>query len=196
MNNRFRCFIFLLLISFMIFIKSNYTHVQDFNESELNGEVLEENNYFKITYSGEAKYYYVIYNKEKKIVKEEEQYGTIPVITYIDENTIQILISGGVNTFFCTYYNINDDKFSKQYESPVAIKYGKVAYFVYSEYPYKFVVSDIFDKDLLFKEFDLDVSFAVSPITKAEFVDEYTLYIVYMSGEEYKEKTVILDLNK
>jgi hypothetical protein len=40
-----------------------------------------------------------------------------------------------------------------------------------------------------------DISLAVSPIIKAEFLDENTLNIVYMSGQEFKEKAVVLNLN-
>ena len=121
-------------------------------------------------------------------MKEDDQYGTIPSISHIDTDNLQILLSGGTDTFVCIYYNISNNIFSEQYISPVIVKYGKIAYIDFGKDPFTFIVCDIFNKNIFFKEFELDFSFSVSPIIKAEFLDEYTLSITYLSGEFFEEK--------
>lgn len=98
--------------------------------------------------------------------------------------------------FYCTYYDISNDRFSNQYESPIICEYGKIVYLDYNKYTFTLVVRNIYDTNKFLKQFILeDISFAVSPIIKAEFLDENTLNIVYMSGQEFKEKSVVLNLN-
>lgn len=95
--------------------------------------------------------------------------------------------------FYCTYYDINNDRFSDQYESPIICEYKKIVYLDYNKNPFTLVVRIIYETNKFLKEFILeDISLAVSPIIKAEFLDENTLNIVYMSGQEFKKKAVVL----
>ena len=55
-----------------------------------------------------------------------------------------------------------------------------------------FVIKDMFDEKKCYKEFSLDFAAAVTPIVSAEFTDEDTLFITYMSGDFYEEKTKLL----
>lgn len=186
----------ILIALFIVLASRNYITRYNSFETKYGSGIVDEDRYFKIINQGDANYHYIIYNKDKKIVKEENHYGTPPLISYIDEKTIEILLSAGTDIFFCTYYDIYNDKFSEQYESPIITQYNKIVYLDHNKNPFTLVVSNIYDKKNFLKEFELeDISFVVSPITKAEFLDEYTLRIAYISGERYEERTVILNLN-
>ena len=174
----------------------NYLTKNKSYDTGIIGQVVEEDKYFKIIKQADAEYYHIIYNNDKKIVKEGSHYGPSPVINYIDNGTIEIMLQAGTNIFYCTYYDINNDRFSDRYESPIICKYEKVDYLDYNKNPFTLVVRNIYETNKFLKEFILeDISLAVSPIIKAEFLDENTLNIVYMSGQEFKEKSVVLNLN-
>lgn len=155
--------------------------------------VLEKDKYYKITDAGEGKYLYTIYNTGGKAVKTGETYRIEPWIHYIDQNTIQILISEGTGTFRCIYYDIGNDRFSEPYDSPVAAKYNRVAFLDYREEKTVLIVKDMFDEENCYQEFFLDFSAAVSPVLSAEFTDEDTLQITYISNHNFgEEKTKTL----
>lgn len=164
------------------------------NQNEL---VAKEENY-QITYSvinqEKYRYHYKIYNQNGMVVREEQS-DREPIISYIDDNMIEILISAGTDTFFCTYYDISEDRFSEVYQTPIIVEYGKVVYFEIREKVFQIIVRDIFDKNAFYKEFEIpNVSFAAMPIKEAIFLNEDTLLIKYLSGELYKEEEIILDL--
>ncbi len=54
------------------------------------------------------------------------------------------------------------------------------------------VIKDMFDEKNCYKEFSLDFAAAVTPVVSAEFTDEDTLLITYMSSDFYEEKTKLL----
>lgn len=164
------------------------------NQNEL---LAKEENY-QITYSvinqEKYRYHYKIYNQNGMVVREEQS-DREPIISYIDDNMIEILISTGTYTFFCTYYDISEDRFSEVYQTPIIAEYGKVVYFEIRETVFQIIVRDIFDKNAFYKEFEIpNVSFAAMPIKEAIFLNEDTLLIKYLSGELYKEEEIILDL--
>lgn len=164
------------------------------NQNEL---LAKEENY-QITYSvidqERYRYHYKIYNQNGMVVREEQS-DREPIISYIDDNMIKILISAGTDTFFCTYYDISEDRFSEVYQTPIIAEYGKVVYFEIREKVFQIIVRDIFDKNAFYKEFEIpNISFAAMPIKEAIFLNEDTLLIKYLSGELYKEEEIILDL--
>lgn len=187
------CIIFIVL--FIVIAGRNYYTKNISYDTDINGQIVEEDKYFKIIKQADAEYYYIIYNDDKKIVKEGSHYGPSPVINYIDNDTIEIMLQAGTNMFYCTYYDINNDRFSDQYESPIICEYEKIVYLDYNKNPFTLVVRNIYDTNKFLKEFILeDISLAVSPIIKAEFLNENTLNIVYMTGQEFKEKSLVIDL--
>ncbi len=158
--------------------------------------VLKEDKHFKIIDMGESEYYYAIYNAEGKIVKDGECFRVSPSITYIDANTIQVLVSAGTDTYCCIYYDILGDRVSEIYESPVTAKYNKIAYLDWRKGGITaLIVKEMFDENGYYEEFLLDFTQMVSPVTYAEFLDENTLYISYYFGGSYEEKkTQVLEL--
>ena len=113
------------------------------------------------------------YNSDGKLVKEGNAYRWPPVITYIDGDTIEIHTSAGTNVYFCTYYDILQDRFSESYESPLVAEYGKIAYLDWSVTAGEavLVVEDLFEENGYHEEYYLDIPKVVSAVTDAIFLD-------------------------
>ncbi|MBD5509001.1 MAG: hypothetical protein HDR05_13415 [Lachnospiraceae bacterium] len=172
------------------------------SESAKEDETIEEtilvnDKYFKVIEiidAEEWKYVYTIYNTDGQEVKKGESYRD-PGIFYVDQETIEISINAGSYVNYCTYYDITNDRFSEQYESPIAADYHRVALLPYNrdgEGP--LIIKDMFDEGNCYQEFFLDFADAIWPVVSAEFKDEDTLLITYNSGESYHyiEKTELL----
>lgn len=182
-------------------IESDATIGQEEPESEKEDETIEEtilvnDKYFKIIEiinAEEWKYVYTIYNSDGREVRKEESYRD-PGIHYIDQETIEISISAGSYVNYCTYYDITNDRFSEQYESPIAADYRRVALLPYKDGERPLIIKDMFDEGNCYQEFSLDFADAIWPVVSAEFEDENTLLITYNTGEsyDYKEKTKLL----
>lgn len=155
-------------------------------------KIMENDKYFRIFDAGEGKYSYIIYNTDGKEVNSGVSYRIEPRIHYIDQETIEIHISAGTGIFYCVYYDIVNDRFSEWYESPVAAKYHRVAFLDYGGGERSLVVKDMFDEGSCYQEYFPDFAEAVFPVISAVFIDEDTLFITYMSGEFYEEKTKLL----
>lgn len=83
---------------------------------------------------------------------------------------------------------------SQAYDTPVLIDKGKIVVFQNK----KLIISDIFDKDLYFKEVERDFSETVpssSAIINAKFINSSELQIEYYEGKDFTEKSEIIDLS-
>ena len=169
--------------------KELYKRPEGFGPEE--GEIIQKDEHFKVLYKGNFEYYYAICDSDGKIVKEGE--GKQPVIDYIDSTTIRLGISAGTSVLCTTYYDTKNNRLSEVYISPVAAKYGRVAFLDYRGKDEVLIVKNIFDEDF-YEEFFLDFSSMVTPVNNAEFLDKNTLYISYLSGEEHEEKDQKLKL--
>ena len=165
------------------------------------GNVIDAGKNFKVydvTKNNQPEYRYEIYNNTGVTVKNETVWKSYPNIAYInDNNLLSIYIGVGAGTFLVQYYDIEKDLFSKTFESPAIAEYGKIVYMVLLDDQIKLAVSDIFDSAEYYKEFELDFSPVANPIDalkEVKFVDEFNLQVLYLSGNDYEEKTVNLTL--
>ena len=120
-----------------------------------------------------------------------------PSIEYVDDTLISITIGVGTGTFITQYYDISRDLFSELYDSPIAVGYGNVVYMEWLNSSLRLVTTNIFDNLAFYKEFELDFAPTAIPtnvVIRAEFIDETTLSIIYLHGENYEEKSLILNL--
>ena len=153
---------------------------------------------FDITKDYDPEYKYIIYDKNGNIVMENTTITSEPQISYLDDKGIlSIQISAGTGLCLTQYYNIIADIFSEVFFSPVISKYGLVVFGDFSCNKNRLIVRDIFDKSKYYQEFELDFSPIANPtdaLQHVEFVDEDTLSVIYISSEEYIDKTAILKL--
>jgi len=151
---------------------------------------------YDISKDHKPEYRYDIYNNAGRIVKSESVFRIDPRITYPYDGVLSIHVSLGTGYFLTQYYDTNRDVFSDTFESPAMADHGMVVYAAYIGESLKLVVRDIFDINRYYKEFELDFSPVVpfNAVRKAEFADENTLDITYVSGKEYEEKNIVLQL--
>jgi len=182
-----RCYRIMSLMIFFSMLAMVICRAEDRPE-----EIIQEDKHFKVLYKGNYEFYYAIYNTDGRIV--QEGVGTQRGVTYINGTIISVGVNAGPNTLCTTYYDTKNDRFSEVYISPVAVKYGRMAYVEHRPKDVFLVVKNIFDEDY-YQEFFLDFSFVIAPVYYAEFLDRNTFLIYYKSGEEYKKKLRILNLD-
>lgn len=142
-------------------------------------------------------YDYIIYHKNGNIIKKDTHYGSPPVITNIGDNILEILERAGTDIFFCTYIDINNDRISKVYETPLGTGFGQIVFSKGVYNPYILIVSDIFDEEKRYEEFKIkDIADVLSPFDEVRFLDKNTLLIKYELNGENGEKTVVLNLRQ
>ena len=152
----------------------------------------------QLEYSPEYKY--EIYDRNGKIVKSAIVWRINPDIDYVISDTLlYIRISVGTGTFLMQYYDICKDTFSQIFESPALAGFGRVVYMGFTdEDGMKLVVRDIFNESLYYREYRLDFSPTAIPadaLQNAEFLDENTIRITYLSGDNYIEKEAVLHID-
>jgi hypothetical protein len=154
---------------------------------------------YNITKDGQLEYRYEITDNSGRIVKTETVLRVSPDIFYLDDETILCIKTGaGAGLFFTQYYDTNLSMFSKIYTSPILAQHGMVVYMQSSEQTLQLVVRDIFDKTEYYKEFELDFSPTANPadsLLRAEFLDDHTLEVSYLSGKDCHTQTATLNLN-
>jgi len=149
---------------------------------------------------------YVLYDKiGEEFIRDSEPGGMFD-IQMLDENLLEVNISGGNGGNSTRYYDIERHLYSATYNNVLAIGYGKVAYrsFKPSELSGSegfiidaLVVHDIFNPTINHDYFqrnymeDMDpMNFhAVFPFSLVEFIDETHLHVEYLNsrGELVKE---------
>lgn len=188
-------FIFIVALTVVLILSGcSDISTQGQTKEQVQESIVQSDKHYKIVDQGDSVYQYTIFDNNSEIVIQSEHFGIIPIIKYIELDMIEVTLQAGSNIYYCTYYDIVNNKISGQFTTPIANGYGKIAYLDYDKKPYILVVCDLFDPDSYYKEFSLDFSPVVAPVLDAEFTDEYSFWIRYESGEDQEEKSVDLSL--
>lgn len=181
--------------------KTDYTP-QNVEEAAEKENVISKDKRFKVvegTKDGQVAYIYTLYDSygnvmlEQTVVKE-------PHIKYITDDILEICNSYGTSAQSCTYFDLKTNKLSDICWNPSYVDGNVVVYMHYDEAhePNTFlIIRNIFDKEKLYKEVDLDFSPLAVPsdaIKSVKSVDDDTLEIVYLKGEREIETTTVIDL--
>lgn len=155
-------------------------------------ETANEDDYFKVVKESESDYKVYLYGIDKKVYKELD-FPKQPYVEKVEEYLIKVVISTGSPSNYTTFYNIKDKK-----ESTTAIfnlllyDKGKVVYVEDG----KLIISDVFDKNLYYKEikrnFSTDYSNPAS--FEVKFIENNKLELKYLEGKDFEEKTEIINL--
>ena len=139
--------------------------------------------YYKIEKIELTKVRYYIYDSDGNTVLSDETDRPLD-ISMLGDNIVDICIGMGTGISIHKYYDVENNRFSEEYTYVAATSGNLVAYIDGDTLSDRtLVVRDIFDKNILYKAFDLDFSPTVSsPIESAIFTDcEAELKIVYLS---------------
>jgi len=179
--------------------KENEININNITEESNRNAMIIRDNYivYDVTKDNRPEYEYEIINESGDIVKRERTWRINPIIEYLDNDSLlSIIISVGANTTQTQYYDVRNDLFSEIYETPILAKHGKVVYMDASSGTHVLVVSDIFDANIYYSEFQLDFHPSANPadtLLRAEFLDDNTLMVVYISllGDEQEAILVL-----
>ncbi len=160
-------------------------------------ENIETGTYYRI-YKGDNSYLcYDVYNAEKETVLSEKTDRPLK-ISMINDNIIDIEIGMGTGIAIHTYYNVDKNVFSREFSYVLSVSDDLIAYIdVPEENPMnnrKVIVQNIFDKNLFYKEFELDFSDVDTPVVNATFSED-ALQLTYLSGETQTQTAVTLNLS-
>ena len=185
----------IILGVYVCFLTCSFLFTGAVSESNKGKEVIEETEFFKITRSN-YEYYYCIYDKNHNIIKSDGPLNKKPDIILIKDGFIRFTLQTGtgVATQWGYFYDIEDDKFSRIFQSIYDQYDRKVIYGSLN----KLIVSDIFNNSQYYKEistFSRPLSKTADSIVDAKFIkDGNSIEISYMTGEDYEIVTEIVDL--
>jgi len=161
--------------------------------------IVQEGKNFKLINASKDRqidYHYWIYDNKGNIIFEESV-GTKIDFSYLTDNILR-RHNGGGNVSQYQYFNIDKILKSPIYANPELVANGEIVYMTYENDKYKLIVSDLFDKNKFYKEFERDFSPVAAPysdLLDAKFINSDKIQIIYLTGNDYKEVTEILDLN-
>lgn len=162
-------------------------------------EIIEEGKNYKITYNGNFTYSYEIRDNSGTVILSDDNAKKTPHITMIDENTAKLTIQKGtgITTAFTTYCNITNGSISESFNAVFDECNGKTVYYEYRESKYYIIVRDIFDKDVFYKEFEIDddIYTVANAVVSADFSQDCTmLTVTYLAGTDYKETKTVFNI--
>ena len=165
-------------------------------------EVIESTKYYMIEKLHLTTVRYSIYDLNGNIVLREETDRPLTV-SMLNENVVDIRVGMGTGIVRHKYYDIQNNRFSQDYDYVAATSGNLVAYIDCSMadpmYNRKLVVRDIFDASTFCKSFSLYFStvgvLAQTPILSASFTEgEDELELVYLSGVSCVQLTATLPI--
>lgn len=161
-------------------------------------EIIEESDYYKITYNGDFTYSYEIRDKSGNILLSDNSEKEEPHINMMDENTVKLWIQRGTGlaTRFTTYYNIEKGTVSDEFLYVLTEFDKNTVYVQYRENEHYVIIQNIFDKNEFYKEFKIsDASPIADAITNAKISeDDKILTVTYHTGEDCLETKMLIAL--
>lgn len=187
-------YLYLLVCVLLCFISACSTYNID---SEQTG-IIDSGAYYRIYKGDNNQVCYDIYNPDGKIVLSEKTDRPLE-IKMIDNDIIDIGIGMGTGITIHKYYDTAANIFSREFTYVLSVSDKLIAYIdVSKDQPMenrKVIVQNIFDKSILYKEFQLDFSDVDTPVTEAKFSKNgAALHLTYLSGEEQTQISTILNL--
>lgn len=149
--------------------------------------------YYKVIKSDDKSYTIILYDKNKNVVHQETVVKE-PYISLEDEKVIRITNSLGSPLNYTYFYDVVSSKISPVYENALLVEKDKVVFMKDNV----LIVSDIFNKDLFYKEIRRNFSQTAVPssaIVSVKFVEPTKLQLNYLEGKNFVEKSEIIDLN-
>ena len=191
-------YLYLLVCVLFCFISACSTYNNTVNNRSEQTEIIDSGTYYRIYKGNINQFCYNIYNSEGKIVLSEKTDRPLE-INMINDDIVDIEISMGRGITIHKYYDVGENIFSQEFPYVLSNLDKVIAYIdVPKEKPFenrKVIVQNIFDKSLLYKDFQLDFSNVDTPVIDAKFSkDGASLQLTYLSGEEQTQISTILDL--
>lgn len=161
-------------------------------------EIIEESDYYEITYNGDFTYSYEIRDKSGNIILSDNSEKRTPHINMLNENIVKLMIQRGTGlaTRFTTYCNIENGTVSDIFLY-VLNEFDENAIFVqFRDNEHYVIIQSIFDRNEFYKEFIIsDAAPIADAITNAELSEDgKNLTVSYLTGEDYIETETVFDI--
>jgi len=169
-----------------------------------NETIVESGSNFRIIRTNEndvnaiPEFRYEVFNNNGKVVRSGAGWR-IPSFSNINEDVLKISDSAGTGVQIVQFYSAKNDMLSEIFDTPIVIANELIGLLRWSDSNgINLIVHNIFDKETYYNEFMLeDFSSVANPldaIVQVEYLGDGRLKIVYLSGENFDAKTVILQL--
>lgn len=181
----------------------NDSNDNEFNKSSTDQseykEIIDSHKYYCIYRLNTNEVFYNIYNSSGEVVLSEKTDKPL-TIDMLNTDIVDISIVMGTGLTIHRYYSVEKNLFSEEFLYILSNSNELVAYIdVPKVQPFenrKVVIQNVFEKDIFYKEYQLDFSNIDTPVIQAIFSDDGTsLQIKYLSGEKQTEVTQILKLD-
>ena len=191
-------YLYLLVCVLFCFIFACSTYNNTVNNESEQTETIASGAYYRIYKGNINQVCYNIYNSEGEIVLSEKTDRPLE-INMINDDIVDIEIGMGTGITIHKYYGVGENIFSQEFLYVLSNLDQLIAYIdVPKEKPLenrKVIVQNIFNKNLFYKEFQLDFSNVDTPVIEAKFSkDGESLQLTYLSGEEQTQISTMLDL--
>lgn len=143
-----------------------------------------------------AQYKITVFGNDGSNLYETKLYS-YPEFTFLDDGILQLRTGTGNVTQY-QFFDVVKNEVSPSYENPKLIGYGKVIYMTFVGQGVQLVVRDIFDESVFYQSYSRDFSqtgVLADALISAKFLDENTLQVSYLLGENFEEVQEILILN-
>lgn len=141
-----------------------------------------------VTAAGEPTQYKVtVFGRDKSVIYETTLCGE-PEFTTLEDGVLRMKTGAGNVTQY-SFFDTVQNRVSPVYENPELVLDGKIVYMTLDEGKLRLVVRDIFDETAFCRVYDRDFSKTAVPadaLTSAVFIDENTLQVTYLSGENFE----------
>ena len=191
-------FLYLLICVLLCFISGCASRkVVDMDKDEQR-EIVDSGKYYCIYQEYITRVSYEIYDSQGKVVLSETTDRPLK-INMVNDDTLDISIGFGTGIVSHQYYSVDKNVFSQEFLYVLSNSDELVAYIdIPEEKPFenrKVVVQNIFDKNIFYKDFQLEFSHVDTPVIDATFSKDGTaLQLTYLSGEERTQTSTVLDL--
>lgn len=198
MKNKILCIVLLFTVLFLSGCEADVNEeiTTDYNSEDISvdseSKVIEQQDFYSITYNGDFSYSYEICDKNGKQILSETLLHTEPRIEKVDENIYKCMTQWGtgITTQKNVYVNVASGAVSEAFNAVYDEFDGKTVYYAFRDSKHIMVIQDIFDKDAYYKEFELndDIYVVADAVTDAEVSsDGRTLTVKYLAGKAYVE---------
>lgn len=160
--------------------------------------MIQNSKFYKIYENNITDVIYEIYDINNEIMYSDSTENPLK-IDMLNNTIIDVSIGMGTGITIHKYFDIENRLVSDEYSYVLANYDNLVAYIdVPKENSFenrKIAVHNIFDKNVFYKEFDMDFSDVDTPITYARFIENgKVLEITYLSGANQIVKSILLNL--
>lgn len=153
---------------------------------------------FAVWYRSGKGYSYQITDRNGNVLLSEDDVRSEPHIEQVSEDVVGVWRQAGTgrSTNLAQYCNINTGALSEVFYYMVGAAGNYVVYVNYEDGQHSVVVQHIFDGTAYYCEYVLSDASPVAADVHVElqFTDEDTALFTYLTGENFDEKTIILDI--